>query len=97
MKVKICQKKICNFFQRMRLSIKRESPTRLKNWKISYDTRRYFPRNCRERTQWMDGLWTGHPFSLGSCSSAALPIAEGFKTAPRILNLGSIQLGGLTM
>jgi hypothetical protein len=42
----------------------------------------------------MDGAWR-QKFSLGSCSTANLPIAEGSKSVPGILKLKFIQLDDL--
>jgi hypothetical protein len=44
---------------------------------------------------WMDGVWTGHFFSLGSFSPANLPTAESSRSVPRVQNLGFIQMDGL--
>ncbi len=33
---------------------------------------------------WMDGVWRGHFFSLGSFSPANLPIAESSRSVPRV-------------
>jgi len=48
---------------------------------------------------WMDDVLTEHFFSLGSCSLVNLPIADGSKSVPGVLNLprgGGVvsQLGG---
>jgi hypothetical protein len=44
---------------------------------------------------WMDGVWIGHFFSLGSFSPANLPIAESSRSVPRVQKLGFIQMDGL--
>jgi len=42
---------------------------------------------------WMDGVWTKHFFSLGSCSPAKLLIAEGSKCVPGVLKLDGLKTG----
>jgi len=41
----------------------------------------------------MDGVWTKHFFSLGSCSPAKLLLAEGSKCVPGVLKLDGLKTG----